>query len=230
MSSRSRVRERREQQRRRQRIYVVAGIAAVAVIVALILILPTLGGQAEVVPPDLMDWPQADGTSLGDPEAPVTIIEYSDFQCPFCRRFHEETLPQIVENHVRTGEVRIEYRNFAFLGQESIEAANASLCAAEQDAFWPYASYLFANQQGENTGSFCEARLQAIAQEMGLEMDPFERCSSRNEMRSQVQTQRAQGLEQGVNSTPTFFVNGKMVRGAVPYDQFRLEIVAALAE
>lgn len=229
MSSRSRVKERRQRQRRRRRLYWVLGIAGAAVIVALILILPSLQGEAEVVAPDRVEWPQADGTSLGDPEAPVTIVEYSDFQCPFCRQFHEETMTEIVDNHVVTGEVRFEYRNFPFLGEESAEAANASLCAAEQGAFWPYASYLFANQQGENTGSFSEARLQAIALELGLDMDPFEQCSSRNEMQSQVQSQYAQALQQGVNSTPTFFVNGEIVRGAVPYEQFRLEIESALS-
>jgi protein-disulfide isomerase len=165
---------------------------------------------------------------LGDPEAPVVIVEYSDFQCPFCRQFHEQTLPSIVENHVLTGEVYFEYRNFPFIGRESIEAANSALCAAQQGQFWPYAAYLFANQTGENVGAFSEARLQAIALEMGLEMDSFEQCSSRNEMQDEVQAHYAQGLDAGVNSTPTFYVNGKEIRGALPYAQFQAEIEAAL--
>lgn len=224
MAKGSRIRERRKAKQRRRRLYWVGGIAVVALIAAAIVILPGLQGTADIVSPDPQDWPEGEGTAMGDPDAPITIVEYSDFQCPFCRRFHEDTLPQIVENHVRSGEVYFKYRNFPFLGQESIEAANASLCAAEQGAFWAYADYLFANQTGENVGAFTEARLQAIAQEISLSMDQFERCSSRNEMQSQVQAQYAQGLDQGVNSTPTFFVNGQMIRGAVPYGDFQTVI------
>lgn len=230
MTSRSRARERREQETQRRRLYWVLGIAAVAVVVALIIILPGLGSTSDVVAPDGFDWPVSDGTAMGDPDAPVTIVEYSDFQCPFCARFHHETLPQIVDEYVRSGQVRFEYRNFAFIGRESVEAANAALCAAEQGQFWLYADYLFANQTGENVGAFTEGRLQEIAQAAGLSMDEFEQCSSRNEMTDTVQAHYADALEQGVGSTPTFFVNGTEVRGAVPYADFQAAIEAALAE
>lgn len=226
--SRKRVQKRREQEQRRRRLYWILGIAGVAVIVALIIILPLLQGPEEIVAPTSFDWPESSDTSLGDPDAPVVIVEYSDFQCPFCRQFHEQTLPSIIDNHVRTGEVYFEYNHFPFIGRESIEAANASLCAAEQGQFWPYAAYLFANQTGENVGAFTEARLQAMALELGLDMDSFEQCSSRNEMADQVQADYAQGLDAGVNSTPTFYVNGKEIRGALPYAQFQAEIEAAL--
>lgn len=226
--SRSRVRQRREEQRRRQRLYWIIGIAVVAVIISVIFILPLLQGPEEIVAPEPFDWPEASGTGMGDPEAPVVIVEYSDFQCPFCRQFHEQTLPSIVDNHVRNGEVYFEYRHFPFIGRESIESANASLCAAEQGEFWQYAAYVFANQTGENVGAFSEAKLQAMAQEIGLDMDQFEQCSSRNELQDEVQAQYAQGLDGGVNSTPTFFINGKQILGAVPYAQFQAEIQAAL--
>ena len=226
--SRNRIKKRREKEQQRRRLYWILGIAGVAIIVALIVILPLLQGPEEVVSPSNFDWPQAEGTGMGDPDAPVVIIEYSDFQCPFCRQFHEQTLPSIVDNHVRTGEVYFEYRHFPFIGRESLEAANASLCAAEQGQFWPYAAYLFANQTGENVGAFSEARLQGIAQELGVDMDSFEQCSSRNEMADQVQADYAQALDSGVNSTPTFYVNGKQVSGALPYAQFQAEIEAAL--
>jgi protein-disulfide isomerase len=229
MSSRSRIRERREQEQRRQRIYWIVGIAVVALIVAAIIILPGLSAD-EIVAPEPYDWPQGEGATMGDPNAPVHIVEYSDFQCPFCRRFHEETLPQIVETYIRSGQVYFEYRNFPFIGRESVEAANASLCAGEQGMFWTYADYLFANQTGENVGAYTEARLQAIAQEVGLDMDPFEQCSSRNEMQDVVQNQYAQGLEAGVSSTPTFTVNGVSVLGALPFSDFQTRIEAALAE
>jgi protein-disulfide isomerase len=229
MSSRSRVRQRREQDARRRRLYWIGGIAAVAIIIAAIIVLPTLQGQAEIVDPPAYDWPKSQDNTMGDPGAPVTIIEYSDFQCPYCRQFHEGTLRQIVDNHVLTGQVFFEYRSFPFIGRESTEAANAALCAADQGQFFTYADYLFANQTGENVGAFTEARLQAIAQRIGLEMDSFEQCSSRNEKQDDVQAQYAAGLDAGVSSTPTFFVNGKQVNGALPYAQFKGEIEAALS-
>jgi protein-disulfide isomerase len=228
MTSRSRARERREQEKQRRRLYWILGIGAVAVVVALIIILPGLGSTTDVVAPDRFDWPESDGTAMGDPEAPVTIVEYSDFQCPFCGRFHQETLPLIVDEYVRSGQVRFEYRNFAFIGRESLEAANASLCAAEQGMFWEYADFLFANQTGENVGAFTEGRLQQLAQGAGLSMDEFERCSSRNEMQDVVQNQYAEALELGVTSTPTFFVNGTEMRGALPFSEFQTAIEAAL--
>lgn len=230
MSSRSRVRERRQKAKQRRRLYWILGIAAAGIAVAAILILPSLGGPGGITAPDPIDWPQSSGTTLGDPAAPVTIVEYSDFQCPFCRQFHEETFPLLLDNHIRTGEVQFIYRNFPIIGRESLEAGNAALCAAEQDAFWPYINYLFANQTGENVGAYSEARLQAIAQELGLDMDPFEQCSSRNEMQDRVQSEYAQGLEVGVNSTPTLVVNGKVLPGALPYSQLQGEIQSALAE
>ncbi|MGA9531332.1 MAG: thioredoxin domain-containing protein [Anaerolineales bacterium] len=229
MSSRSRVRERREQEARRRRFYWIGGIAVVAIIVAVIIALPNLRGQAEIVDPASFDWPTSEGATMGDPNAPVTITEYSDFQCPYCRQFHEGTLRQIVDNHVRTGEVRFEYNSFPFIGRESVEAANAAMCAADQGQFFTYADYLFANQTGENVGAFTESRLQAIAQAIGLDMDTFEQCSSQNAHQDEVQAQYAAGLDAGVNSTPTFFVNGKLVNGALPYAQFKDEIETALS-
>ena len=99
--SRSRARQRRQQEKRRRRLYWILGIAAVAVVVALIIILPLLQGSADIVAPEPYEWPEGTGTGMGDPDAPVVIVEYSDFQCPFCRQFHEQTLPSIVDNHVR---------------------------------------------------------------------------------------------------------------------------------
>lgn len=230
MTKKSRLKERRRAQRRRRRLYWIGGIAAAAVIVAAILIVPNLQGPGEIAAPEPFDWPNGEATAMGDPQAPVTITEFSDFQCPFCRRFHEETLPTIVNKHVRTGEVYFVYMNFPFIGQESLEAANAALCAADQGEFWTYSSYLFANQRGEGVGSFTEARLQAMAQEIELEMDSFEQCSSRNEKRPQVQEQYAQGLEMGVDSTPAFFVNGEMILGAEPYSVFQQAIQETLEE
>src|SRR3990167_3005650 len=87
---------------------------------------------------------------LGDQNAPVTIIEYGDYQCPFCGKFFKETEPTLRENYIKTGKVKFVYRDFAFLGQESLWAANAAQCAGEQGKFWEYHDYLYGNQNGEN--------------------------------------------------------------------------------
>jgi len=156
----------------------------------------------------------------GDPTAPVTLIEFSDFQCPFCGRFAIETLPQLIEAYVAAGEVRVGFQHFAFLGQESFRAAEAAECAAEQGAFWEYHDWLFANQAGENQGAFADDKLEQFAATLNLNTPDFNSCLDSGRYSSLVaaETQAAQQL--GVRSTPTFLLNGQPVVGAQPYEVF----------
>jgi protein-disulfide isomerase len=164
----------------------------------------------------------------GSDTAPVTIIEFSDFQCPYCGRFATETFPGIDEEYIRTGQVRVGYQHFAFLGEESRWAAEASECANEQGAFWEYHDLLFSSQSGENQGAFNQANLKQFAQGLGLDAEAFATCLDSGRYASLVtsQTQAAQQL--GVRSTPTFLVNGRPVLGAQPFDVFSEYIDAAL--
>src|SRR3989344_8242580 len=85
---------------------------------------------------------------LGSPNAPVTFVEFGDFQCPFCGRFYSTTEKELIEKYVKTGQVKLIWRDFAFLGQESFDSAVAARCAGEQGKFWEYHNYLFENQKG----------------------------------------------------------------------------------
>jgi protein-disulfide isomerase len=164
----------------------------------------------------------------GSATAPVTIIEFSDFQCPYCGRFAVDTLPDIDEAYIASGQVRVGFQHFAFLGDESRWAAEAAECAAEQQAFWEYHDLLFASQSGENQGAFTKDNLKALAQSLGLDAEVFAGCvdSGRHAAVVTGETQAAQQL--GVRSTPTFLINGRPVLGAQPFNVFADYIDAAL--
>jgi protein-disulfide isomerase len=165
----------------------------------------------------------------GSADAPVTLIEFSDFQCPYCGRFAVETFPAIDDAYIASGQVRVGYQHFAFLGDESRWAAEAAECAGEQQAFWEYHDLLFTSQSGENQGAFSKDNLKTFAQSLGLDAQVFNGCLESGRYAGLVagETQAAQQL--GVRSTPTFLVNGRPVLGAQPFDVFAEYIDAALA-
>lgn len=115
-----------------------------------------------------------DHPSLGSPDAPVTMVEYSDFQCPFCGKFARETEPELIEKYVDDGTLRIEWRDFPYLGQESANAAFAARAAQAQGGFWRYHDILYANQESTNSGAFSDERLLGFAREAGLNVEKFE--------------------------------------------------------
>jgi len=167
---------------------------------------------------------------LGDPNAPVTIIEFADFQCPYCGRFANETFAQINENYIATGQVRLGYQHFAFLGQESVWAAEAAECAGDQHAFWPYHDYLFTHQSGENQGAFTKEHLKQFAADLSLDTAAFNSCLDSGQYTATV-TAETQAVQQlGVRSTPTFVVNGRPVIGAQPYEVFQQYIQQGLGD
>jgi protein-disulfide isomerase len=164
----------------------------------------------------------------GDPDAPVTIIEFSDFQCPYCGRFATDAGRQIHEQYVETGLVRFGYQHFAFLGPESQKAAEASECAAEQDAFWPYHDTLFGRLTGENQGSLSPAGLSQYAAEVGLDTEAFDACLDSGKYASLVSSETSAAQSLGVTGTPSFLVNGRPLVGAQPFEVFQQVIEAEL--
>lgn len=207
--------------------YVAIIAVLVAALAAALLIFMTRGGQGGERPPQATGVP-AQGNVLGDPNAPVLIIEYSDFQCPFCRRFALETERLILEDYIKTGKARLEYRHYAFLGPESQAAAEAAECANEQGKFWPYHNILFQRQGAENSGAFSRQNLIAFAQEVGLDVGSFTSCLDSRKYRQKVISQTEEGKALGVRGTPTFFIGDIVIRGAQPYDVFRQTIEQAL--
>lgn len=165
---------------------------------------------------------------LGDPNAPVAVVEFADFQCPFCGRFYKTTAKSIINNYVKNGQVKFIYRDFAFLGEESSAAAQAARCAGDQGKFWQYHDYLYEHQNGENQGTFANYHLKSFAQSLGLNADMFNGCLDSGTYKQDVENDTALGRKFGVTGTPTNFVNGKVITGAVPFSDFEEKIKAAL--
>lgn len=163
-----------------------------------------------------------DGTRhiKGDPDAPITIIDFSDFQCSHCARFAIETEPKIEEELVETGKVRFGFRHFAFLSEESVRAAEASECAAEQDAFWEYHDLLF----GSNI-SFTDENLKEFASDLDLDIEQFEECLDSGKYQKTVKGDLTTGRSMGVQGTPHFIVsNGERLGGAQTLSAFKQAI------
>ena len=165
---------------------------------------------------------------IGDTSAPATVIEYSDFQCPFCGRFQRDVYPRIFNTYIKTGKVKFAYKHSAFLGTESTQAGIASECAADQGKFWDYHDKLFASQNGENQGAFATANLVKFAEEIKLDTATFEDCLTKSKTAERVQRDTAEGQNIGVRGTPYFLVNGKPLVGAQPFEAFQQAIDAAL--
>ncbi len=166
--------------------------------------------------------------TMGDPKAPVHIVEYGDFQCPYCLKFWSETEPQLIEEYVNTGKVYFEYRSFPILGPESFTAAEGAYCAGDQGKFWEFHDTLFTNWTGENVGDFTKEKLIKYAEALRLDMREFKSCLGEEKYKGRVEQDKAQGEADGVHATPTFFINGVKVEGAQPYDILKKLIEDAL--
>lgn len=164
----------------------------------------------------------------GDPHSPVTIIEFADFQCPYCGRFFAQTEPQINEQYIQSGKVRLGYFHFAFLGPESNWAAEASECASDQDKFWEYHDKLYSSQSGENQGAFNKDNLKKFAQELGLDTSAFNECLDSGKYTQLIQDESSMASSIGVRSTPTFLINGRAIIGAQPFEIFQQTIDSLL--
>ncbi|MBI3631154.1 MAG: DsbA family protein [Candidatus Sungbacteria bacterium] len=170
------------------------------------------------------------GPFLGNPASPVTVVEFGDFQCPYCGKFFKTAEQQIINQYVKTGKVKFAYRNFAFLGQESEWAATAAGCAGEQGKFWEYHNYLFAHQNGENEGAFTKDNLKHFALGLGLDPTAFNSCLDADKYLPDVRKDTDEGRAFGVNGTPANFINGQLITGAVPFEQLAAAIDEALGK
>lgn len=239
-SKRSSMKRRRQQARQKERqmiFLVIAGaiLLLVAIIVGASVIQNNqpVGDIVEITP---LERPNPVGTAMGNPDAPVRIDVFEDFQCPACQLYSEDVEKSVMENLVATGQVYYVYRHYPFLDdrsatRESDQSANASMCAAEQGRFWDYHDILFANWDGENQGAFADRRLVAFAETLDLDMNAFNSCFKDNKYKAQIDQDRAEGTQMGVSGTPSVFVNGQAVTpGYVPtYEAIRMAVETALA-
>ncbi|NOH02608.1 MAG: DsbA family protein [Chloroflexi bacterium] len=170
------------------------------------------------------DIPSDGFPSIGPADAPITIAEFSDFQCPFCKRFHDETFDALMAAY--PGKIRFVYRHLPLtsIHPEAFPSAEASMCANEQNAFWEFHDQIFANQNRMGRDLYIQ-----IAGDLGLDMPAFEDCLNANEYKDLVQTDLDFALNLGVQSTPTFFINGLAIVGAQPLSAFQQIIDPELA-
>jgi protein-disulfide isomerase len=238
-------------QERRNRLLTIGLIALGAAFLVFAVVWPQLRPFAEVVSVDPGEHPNPDGSAMGDPNAPISIEEFSDFQCPFCERFHQETEPLLKQYYIETGKVRFIYRSMGnFVSDniarsrgtpartESRDAALAAYCAGDQNRFWDMHAHIFANALGEDVGSFTDQRLKAIARTTGLDMAEFNSCYDSGKYLDRIQEDFEDGQSAGVNGTPAFLVtytvNGetktRLIEGAQRFTTFQQELEAVLNE
>lgn len=171
-----------------------------------------------------------DPYAVGKPDAPVVLIEYSDFQCPFCGRFARETKPELLRDYVEKGVLRIEWRHFPVFGAESEQAARASWAAGRQGRFWQFHDTAYAQPRERNKGDFAEKALLKMAGEAGIEdLDRFRADMASPAADAAVTRDIEEGYALGVSSTPAFLVNDRPILGAQPTDVFAEAIEAAEA-
>jgi protein-disulfide isomerase len=211
---------------RRQRLIKLASAAAFLAIVAIAVLVvvnqsKTSGGDTNLekvgeVEQDLANIPQ-DKLTLGSPSAKVKLVEFGDLQCPICRDFAENVLPELITNKIRTGAARLEFRNFPILGQESIEAAPAAIAAGEQNRGWNFIELFYKNQGTENTGYVTEEFLTSIAR--GAKVADIPRWNHDRESapaKAEVTQTKREAESLGFGGTPSFAVEGPGTKGLEP--------------
>jgi len=164
---------------------------------------------------------------LGSKKAKVAIIEFSDFQCPFCRSFWKDTLPLIKKEYVDTGKAYFVYRDFPLSFHSGAQsAAEAAECARDQDKYWEFHDKIFGEQEklGQGTIQFGVEEIKKWARESGLDTAKFNQCLDSGKYKSEVEKDIADGSSAGVSGTPTLFVNGKKFVGAQPFLVFKAAI------
>lgn len=213
---------------------VFGSLAVVIVIVGVLIFLNRPGGTVNNAPFTPRQRSDVSGTTWGKATAPVKIVEFADFQCPFCRHFTEDTEPTLASEFIQTGQVQLLFHNYAFLGAESTQAAEAAECAADQNHFWDYHDLLYLRQGAENSGVFSNAHLKEFAQQLhdalpDFDVGAFSSCLDSGIKKTVVEQQSQQAQAVGVQSTPSFLINGKLITGAQDITVFRQAIQQALA-
>lgn len=161
-----------------------------------------------------------DDSVIGDPNAPITLVEFSDFQCPYCARFFKTTLPLIEENYIKTGKVKLIYRDFPIGRHAQAElTAQAAECADEQGKFKQMHNLLFTEQESWAGNEEARKLMKEYAKQLDLDTKQFNECLDSNKYAQEVRKDLIDGATAGISGTPGFFVNGKVISGAMPYEE-----------
>lgn len=227
----------------RNRVLVI--VLGVAAALAAALIVVSLSGGDDSSPPTTVQGAAAteqllagipqQGNVLGDPKAPVTIIEYADFECPFCGAWARDTFPAVVDEYVRPGKAKIVYNGLAFISQDSVEALQAAQSAGKQSKLWNLTELIYHNQGAEGTGWVTDDFLRAMGEAVpGLDVDAMMAGRSSPEVTAAMAKAQQAAVAAGIDSTPTFQVGrtgGELttVTGARPIEDFRKVLDPLLA-
>jgi protein-disulfide isomerase len=214
----------------RRSLFAVAGVAALGAtgLVTTGVVLRGRDGDPAAVSAPSVGLPVA-GRVKGNPGAPVAIVEYADMQCPACARFSLTTERELEETLFRNGRASYEFRHYAFLGKESLRAAEAVECAGEQGRFFQFRDVLYTAQRGENRGGFSDSRIKQLAEAQGLDMVQFDAAFDSGRYAERVKAQTAEAQALGVRATPTFIINGVKLEGALPLAGF-MQVIDQLAQ
>jgi len=185
-----------------------------------------IGASLQFIPPRRYEVSLDNNAVKGSPDAPVTIVEFSEFECPFCGVYSRDTYPQIAKAYIETGKVKYVFRHFPLnFHANAQKAAEAAECASEQGKFWEYHDVLFANQSALDVAS-----LKKYASDLGLDAAKFDACLDSGRMADEVAKDAAEGASYGVTGTPAFFVNGLKLKGAQPFEVLQRLIEEELAK
>ena len=164
---------------------------------------------------------------LGNPDAPITIVEFGDYQCHQCHNWFVNTKPMIMRDYIETGKANLVFVDFAFLGMDSLKAAQATYCADDQNMYWEYHGTLYTSQESKIDNGWANIeRLKAFAFSLNLDMELFNECLDSDKYSKRVQYNSQQARDNGVNGTPGFFIvgpdyNQKQIGGAQPFSVFK---------
>ena len=228
MNKRQNILVQRRKNQIRNRLIIIGLVIAGAALIMFALILPgvnltqtanatlTAVYADPVVATPLAFTGKVDRNNLGDPNAPVKVVAYEDFRCSACKAYSQEVEPVIIQNYVQAGEVYYSYEFYLVVDINdgtgaSQRAANAALCAADQNKFWPYHDTLYANQVTESPDLFTDSRLAEMAQNVGLDMNAFSQCYQARKFDPEIANSIKNAGKLNINSTPSIFVNGVLL-------------------
>lgn len=204
-------RERAEAGARRRRLSILAAIGAAALAAVIAIVVVASGGDdgepsGGAEPSALFAGIPQNGTSLGNPRAPFVLTEFADLQCPFCRQYTVDVMPELIERYARTGRIRFELRLLRFIGPDSDRGARAAYAAAEQGGMWNFADAFYRAQGPENTGYADDDFLSEVAQTADVQPEPILEAVDQGAFEPQLQAAESEADTAGVDSTPSFTI------------------------
>ena len=225
--------EERKKQRRKRRIWQIgAGVVAIAAIVIVVIVVAGSGGggDTKVTKPEenetaqLFEGIAQSGDTLGNPQAKVTLYEFADLQCPFCKQYTDTIQAQLIEKYVRPGKVKMVWRNLTFLGPDSITGARAVVAAGAQNKTWDMQHLFYENQGAENSGYVTDKFIENLAKGAGVDYEKLKADMSAPFVEQELGDAQQEAQQFGINSTPSFMIqvgNGKPQK--LEYNDFKLE-------